>query len=90
MSLERRKIERFGEISTEWRQKYLKRTPEQLPRDMVAACDEIRSQRKELNILRGQLLNMRIKNSLLFALLGGAAAKGIEVLAVALWKAVVR
>jgi hypothetical protein len=77
--------DRFGEIKPEWRQRYLTRTPEQLAKDMVAACDQLRTQRKDINLLRSQLLAARIKNTVLVALVGGAAAKGIEVIVIALW-----
>ena len=82
--------ERFGAIPREWRQKYLKRSPDQLATDMVAACDELRNQRKEINSLRGQLLRLVvIKNTLLVALVGVATAEsGIEVVIVALFHVV--
>ena len=74
----------FGAIRPEWRQKYLKRTPEQLAADMVAACDQLRQQRKEINSLRAQLILKSRINVVMAAILGGAAAKGLEVVGLAL------
>lgn len=77
---------RFGEIKPEWRRAYLHRDPQELAKDMVAACDELRNQRKEINSLRGELFRANLKNIVLTAIVGGAAAKGIEVAVVALLK----
>jgi hypothetical protein len=71
-------------IPDTWREEYLHRPTSRLPGDLLKACDEIRSQRREINTLRGQVLRSRIKNVVLAGVLGGAAAKGIEVGVVAL------
>lgn len=73
-------------IPETWRQEYLKRPIAKLPGDLVKACDELRAQRREINSLRAQVLKSRIKNALLMAMVGGMAAKGIEVAIVGLIK----
>lgn len=70
---------KFDPIPEHWRQEYSKRPLDKLPGDMVNACDEIRKQRKEINSLRSQVLRSRIKNTVLAAILGGAAAEGLKV-----------
>ena len=79
-------FERFGELEPEWRKAYLKRPLERLPQDLTAACDEIRRQRKEMNSLRGQLVESVKANRIISAkfgvatgILGGLALKGLEV-----------
>lgn len=73
-------------IPETWRKAYLRRPVEQLPADVVQACDEIRSQSREINSLRSQVLRWKIKNAVLMGLIGGLAAKGIEVAVLALIK----
>lgn len=73
-------------IPETWRQSYLRRPVEKLPGDLLEACDEVRSQRREINSLRHQVLAWKIKNAVLMGLIGGAAAKGIEVAVIALIK----
>jgi hypothetical protein len=77
-------------IPEAWRQEYLKRPMAKLPGDLVKACDELRAQRREINTLRAQVLKSKIKNALLMAMVGGLAAKGIEVAVVGLIKAFAR
>jgi hypothetical protein len=79
-------LERFGEIEPEWRRAYLKRPLERLPQDLTAACDEIRRQRKEINNLRGQLVESKKENRVISAkygvatgILGTLALKGLGV-----------
>jgi hypothetical protein len=79
-----------GPIPENWRQEYMKRPTEKLPGDLLHACDELREQRREINTLRGQVLKSKIKNAVLMALVGGAAAKGIEVAVLALIKVFAR
>jgi hypothetical protein len=70
-------------VTHDW---YAQRSLQKLPGDVLEACDQIRSQKKEINQLRHDLLEankakllLGIKNVALVAILGGAAAKGIEV-----------
>jgi hypothetical protein len=72
-------LERFGELDPEWRKAYLKRPIDRLPQDVTAACDELRRQRKEINNLRGQLFQSKMKYSVVTGILGGLAFKGLEV-----------
>jgi hypothetical protein len=73
-------------IPETWRQEYLKRPVAKLPGDVLKACDELRAQRREINSLRAQVLRSKIKNAVLMAMIGGMAAKGIEVAVIALLK----
>lgn len=75
-------------IPETWRQEYLKRPLAKLPGDLVKACDELRSQRRDIDTLRSQLKWARVKNTILVAILGGASAKGIEIAVLAILKAV--
>jgi hypothetical protein len=73
-------------IPESWRQEYLKRPVAKLPGDLVKACDQIRMQGREITLLRAQVLKSKIKNAVLMAMIGGCAAKGIEVAVVGLIK----
>jgi hypothetical protein len=82
-------LDRFGEITPEVRQAYLRRPPNYLPRDLVNACDEIRRQKKEINTLRGQLLQSKKENEFISAkygvvmgIIGGLAFKGLSMVLV--------
>ena len=79
-------FERFGDLDPEWRKAYLKRPLERLPQDLTAACDEIRRQRKEMNSLRGQLVESKKENryisakyGVVTAIVASLAFKGLEV-----------
>jgi hypothetical protein len=63
---------------------YKRRSLEQLPADLLAACNELRAQRRDIDTLRSQLRNARIKNAVLMAVIGGGMAKAIEVAVTAL------
>lgn len=70
------------ELTREW---YAERSLHKLPGDLLEACDQIRAQKKEINKLRADLIlanqakaRLGIKNAALIAVLGGAAASGIE------------
>jgi hypothetical protein len=78
------------EVSRKW---YEERKIEQLPKDVLRACDQIRAQKQEIDRLRGDLIKanrakfrLGVKNAVLMAVLGGAAAEGIKVAALALFK----
>jgi hypothetical protein len=77
-------------IPESWREAYMNRPIAKLPGDLVKAYDELRAQRREINILRAQLFATKLKNLLLVGILGGAAAKGIEVGAMAIIHAFAR
>jgi hypothetical protein len=66
-------------IPESWRQEYLKRPVAKLPGDLVKAYDELRAQRRDIDHLRAQLWRSQLKVLALASVLGGAAAKGIEV-----------
>lgn len=84
-------------IPEAWRQAYLKRPIEKLPADLVRACDELRAQRRDIDMLRGQLVEEKkaraaaekrlwwekAKNLALAGVLGAASLKGLEVAFVA-------
>lgn len=67
-------------------ERYADRALQKLPGDVLQACDEVRAAKQEINSLRHQVLAWKIKNAVLMALVGGAAAKGIEVAVIALIK----
>jgi len=46
---------------------------------------QLRTQQRDIDTLRGQLRNSRIKNAVLMAVLGAAAAKGLEWAAIQIW-----
>lgn len=79
---------RFEQLTPKQAAAFYKNRPlDKLPNDLLEACNRMRVMQRDVTTLRAQLFRSRLKNIALAAVLGGAAAKGVEVAVIALIKA---